>query len=331
MQSLHRGFARGPRGFRDRDEAEVNAMARPLWKGAISFGLVNVPVEVYPADQSHAVSFSMLDKRDFAPIGFKRYNKKSGDEVPWGNIVKGYEYEKGQYVVLTDEDFRRANVKASQTIEIETFVPASSIPAPYFETPYYLVPTERGQKAYVLLRDALANEGKIGVGQVVIRTKQHLVALIPDGPVLMMNVLRYANEVRDTEGLNVPPKSAKTAGVSERELQLAERLIDDMSGAWKPDQFKDTYHEDLMNRIEDKIKKGETKELTQPEKETGGGRKKAEVIDLMDLLKQSIGKGGKKSAHAAAGRAPATKKRAAAKSRTSSQAHAKTSAKRKRA
>ena len=105
-------------------------MARPLWKGAISFGLVNVPVEVYPADQSHAVSFSMLDKRDFAPIGFKRYNKKSGEEVPWGNVVKGYEYEKGQYVVLTDEDFRRANVKASQTIEIETFVPASSIPAP---------------------------------------------------------------------------------------------------------------------------------------------------------------------------------------------------------
>ena len=305
-------------------------MARPLWKGAISFGLVNVPVEVYPADQSHAVSFSMLDKRDFAPIGFKRYNKKSGEEVPWGNVVKGYEYEKGQYVVLTDEDFRRANVKASQTIEIETFVPASSIPAPYFETPYYLVPTERGQKAYVLLRDALANEGKIGVGQVVIRTKQHLVALIPEGPVLMMNVLRYANEVRDTEGLSVPPKSAKTAGVSERELQLAERLIDDMSGSWKPEQFKDTYHDDLMNRIEEKIKKGETKELTEPEKETGG-RKKAEVIDLMDLLKQSIGKGGKKPAHAAAERAPAAKKRAAAKSRTSSHAREKTSAKRKRA
>src|SRR5438128_11943640 len=157
-------------------------MARPLWKGAISFGLVNVPVEVDPADQSHAVSFSMLDKRDFAPIGFKRYNKKSGEEVPWGNVVKGYEYEKGQYVVLTDEDFRRANVKASQTIEIETFVPASSIPAPYLETPYYLVPRARGEKAYTSLRDAPASENKIPAAQVAIPTNQHLVALIPRAP-----------------------------------------------------------------------------------------------------------------------------------------------------
>lgn len=306
-------------------------MARPLWKGAISFGLVNVPVEVYPADQSHAVSFSMLDKRDFAPIGFKRYNKKSGKEVAWGDIVKGYEYEKGQYVVLTDEDFRRANVKASQTIEIETFVPAASIPAPYFETPYYLVPSERGQKAYTLLRDALAKEGKIGIGQVVIRTKQHLVALIPEGPALMMNVLRYANEVRDSEGLSLPPKTAKSAGVSARELELAERLIDDMSGPWEPEQFKDTYHEDLMNRIEEKIKNGETKELTEPEKETGG-RKKAEVIDLMELLKQSIGKSGKKSARSAEEPASrATHRRAAAKSRAGSHAGEKTSARRKRA
>src|SRR5947208_6329704 len=306
-------------------------MARPIWKGAISFGLVNVPVEVYPADQSHAISFSMLDKRDFAPIGFKRYNKKSGDEVPWGNVVKGYEYDKGQFVVLTDEDFRRANVKASQTIEIETFVPASSIPAPYFETPYYLVPSARGEKAYALLRDALASENKIAVGQVVIRTKQHLVALIPEGPVLMMNVLRYANEIRDTEGLSLPPKAAKAAkaaGVSAREMELAQRLIDDLSGPWKPEQFKDTYHEDLMNRIEEKIKKGETKELTEPEKETGG-RKKAEVIDLMELLKQSIGKSGKKSARGAEERTSPTHKRAAAKSRTSSHARHKTSARRK--
>ncbi|TMG93793.1 MAG: Ku protein [Betaproteobacteria bacterium] len=306
-------------------------MARPIWKGAISFGLVNVPVEVYPADQSHAISFSMLDKRDFAPIGFKRYNKKSGDEVPWGNVVKGYEYEKGQYVVLTDEDFRRANVKASQTIEIETFVPASSIPAPYFETPYYLVPGARGEKAYTLLRDALASENKIAVGQVVIRTKQHLVALIPEGPVLMMNVLRYANEIRDTEGLSLPPKAAKAAkaGVSAREMELAQRLIDDLSGPWKPEQFKDTYHEDLMNRIEEKIKRGETKELTEPEKEAGG-RKKAEVIDLMELLKQSIDKGGKKPARAASERAAAVKK-PASKARTTRHGGEKSTAKRKRA
>src|SRR5207253_1812308 len=215
---------------------------------------------------------------DFAPIGFKRYNKKSGDEVPWGNVVKGYEYEKGQYVVLTDEDFRRANVKASQTIEIETFVPASSIPAPYFETPYYLVPGARGAKA-------------------------------------------------------------KAAGVSAREMELAQRLIDDLSGPWKPEQFKDTYHEDLMNRIEEKIKRGETKELTEPEKEAGG-RKKAEVIDLMELLKQSITKGGRKGARATgdtatAERAPveraAASKKRVSKSRAAARSAEKPTTKRKRA
>jgi len=300
---------------------------------------VNVPVEVHAADESHAISFSMLDKRDFAPVGFKRYNKSTGAEVPWGDVVKGYEYEKGQYVVLTDEDFKRANVKASQTIEIETFVPASSIPAQYFETPYYLVPGPRGEKAYTLLRDALANENKIAVGQVVIRTKQHLVALVPEGPVLMMTVLRYANEIRDTEDLSLPPKSAKGAGVRPREMELAERLIDDMSGPWKPEQFKDTYHEDLMSRIEEKIKRGETKELTQPEKETGG-RKKAEVIDLMELLKQSITKGGRKGARATgdtatAERAPveraAASKKRVSKSRAAARSAEKPTTKRKRA
>ena len=302
-------------------------MARAIWKGAISFGLVNVPVEVYPADQSHAISFSMLDKRDFSPIGFKRYNKNTGKEVAWGDIVKGYEYEKGEYVVLTDEDFRRANPKASQTIDVETFVPASSIPPPYFETPYYLVPAERGQKAYTLLRDALAKEGKIAVGQVVMRAKQHLVALIPEGHALMMNILRYPTEVRDTEGLKLPPKTAKSAGVSEREMQLASRLIDDMSGEWKPSEFKDTYHEDLMNRIEEKVKSGETHELTEPEKEKGG-RKKAEVIDLVELLRKSIGE-GKKPAHAAPlKRAAATRKGA---SKTRAEPRRKAAAKRKRA
>src|SRR6266705_1908732 len=196
-------------------------MPRAIWKGAITFGLVHVPVELYPAEERREFKFSMLDKRDFSPVGYKRYSKKTGKEVEWSDVVKGYEYEKDQYVVLSDEDFRRANVKASQTIEIETFVPASAISAPYFETPYYLVPSERGQKAYTLLREALAHEKKIGIGQVVIRTKQHLVALIPDGPALMMNVLRYANEVRHTDGLSLPPKTAKAAGVSERELQLA--------------------------------------------------------------------------------------------------------------
>ena len=149
-------------------------MARALWKGAITFGLVHIPVELYPAEERKEFKFSMLDKRDFSPVGYKRYSKKSGKEVDWNNVVKGYEYEKDQYVVLSDEDFRRANVKASQTIDIEAFVPAGEIPPQYFDTPYYLVPTERGQKVYALLRETLRSTGRVAVAQVVIRTAQHL-------------------------------------------------------------------------------------------------------------------------------------------------------------
>src|SRR5262245_12631080 len=145
-------------------------MARALWKGAISFGLVHVPVELYPAEERKEFKFSMLDKRDFSPVGYKRYSKESGKEVAWEDVVKGYEYEKGQYVVLSDEDFRRANVKASQTIEIEAFVPAGQIPVEYFDTPYYLAPSERGQKVYALLRETLLATGRVAIGQVVIRT-----------------------------------------------------------------------------------------------------------------------------------------------------------------
>ena len=288
-------------------------MARPIWSGVISFGLVTVPVDVYPADESHALAFAMLDKRDFSPVGYKRYNKKSGAEVPWERIVKGYEYEKGQYVVMTDEDFRRANVKASKMIEIETFVPGAAIPVPYFETPYYLAPRDRGQKAYALLRDTLAGENKVGIGQVVIRTKQHLVALIPNGRALMLNTLRCPDELRGSKALELPPKSAKAAGVNPREMELARKLIDDMSGQWKPEQFKDTYHRDLMRRIEEKIKRGETKELTAPEK--GTERKSAEVIDLMELLKKSVAQGGRKSAMKAPERRTAATMKASSKSR----------------
>ena len=173
-------------------------MARPIWKGSINFGLVSVPVALYAAEQSHQLSFSMLDKRDFSPVGYKRYNKNSGKEVPWNDIVKGYEYEKDQYVVLSDEDFRRANVQQAKSVEIATFVDADSIPPQYFETPYYLVPGERGQKVYALLRETLRTTGKVGVGQVVIRTTQHLAAVVPVGEVLMMITLRYANSFGST-------------------------------------------------------------------------------------------------------------------------------------
>src|SRR6187402_2508845 len=167
-------------------------MARALWKGAITFGLVSIPVELYPAEDRKGFSFSMLDKRDLSPVGYKRFSKKSGKEVAWEDVVKGYEYEKGQYVVLSDEDFKRANVKASRTIEIQAFVPAKDVSPEFFETPYYLIPGDRGEKVYALLRETLRTTGRIAVAQFVLRTTPHLVAVQPVGPALMLLTLRYA-------------------------------------------------------------------------------------------------------------------------------------------
>lgn len=285
-------------------------MARALWKGAISFGLVNVPVEIYPAEDRKSFSFSMLDKRDFSPVGYKRYSKKTGKEVEWENIVKGYEYEKGQYVVLSDEDFRRANVKATQTIDILAFVPSAAISAEYFETPYYLAPSGRGSaKVYALLRETLRATNRIAVAQVVIRTTNHLAAVVVRGPALMLNTLRYSDELRTTSGLELPAEGAKAAGVSGKEIELAKRLVDDMTEDWKPEQFKDTYHDDLLARIREKVKKHETHEITAAEKGGGTAPRSAEIIDLAELLKRSLGKGGAKKPPVRVAAKPAAAKR----------------------
>jgi DNA end-binding protein Ku len=231
----------------------------------------------------------MLDRRDLAPVGYKRYNKASGKEVAWNEVVKGYEYREGSYVVLSDEDFRRANVEASKTVEIHGFVETGAIPPQYFDTPYYLSPGKRGEKAYALLRDALVKAGKAGVATVVIRTRQYLAAVVPLGEVLLLNTLRYAEEVRSTEDVGIPEKLANVK-VSAKELELALRLVDDMSEKWQPQKYKDTYREDLLARIEEKVKAGQTEEITPPEKGEGRERKGADVIDLMSLLKKSVEK-----------------------------------------
>jgi DNA end-binding protein Ku len=265
-------------------------MARALWKGAISFGLVNIPVELYPAEDRKAFKFAMLDKRDLSPVGYKRYSKASGKEVPWENIVKGFEYEKDQYVVLSDEDFRRANVKATQTIDIRAFVGADEIPAEYYESPYYLAPGPRGEKVYALLRETLKSTQRVAVAEVVIRTTQHLAAVIPHGRALMLITLRYQDELRPASGLDLPAEGVKSAGVGAKEVALAKRLVDDMTERWNPAEFKDTYHEDLMARIKAKIKQGQTKEITKPESGEEGAPRSAQIIDLAELLKKSLGK-----------------------------------------
>ena len=262
-------------------------MARGLWKGAISFGLVNVPVELYSAQKkSSELDMTMLDKRDLSPVGYKRVNKASGKEVPWDDVVKGYEYKDDKYVVLSEEDFRRANPEASKTVDIQAFVELSSIEPQYFDTPYYLVPGKRGEKAYALLRETLKKAGKAGIATVVIRTKQYLAALIAQDQLLVLDTLRYADELKEASEFKDKLKDGK---ITSKELDMAMRLVEDMSDEWKPEKYKDTYRHDLMKRIEEKVKAGETEEITEPEKERRP-EKGAEVIDLMQLLKKSVEK-----------------------------------------
>jgi DNA end-binding protein Ku len=261
-------------------------MARGLWKGAISFGLVNVPVELHSAHKRSAeLGLTMLDKRDLAPVGYKRVNKASGKEVPWGEVVKGYEYKDDEYVVLSDEDFRRANPEAAKTVAILAFVDLADVAPQYFDTPYYLVPGKRGEKPYALLRDALAKAGKAGIASVVIRTKQYLAALIPQDEALLLNTLRYDAELKSAGDLDIPEK-LKGTRVTAKELDMALRLVDDMAEEWKPAAYHDTYHDDLLKRIKAKVKAGETEEITAPEAEEKPA--KGEVIDLMALLKKSV-------------------------------------------
>lgn len=285
-------------------------MARALWKGAITFGLVTIPVELHSAEEHREFKLAMLDKRDFSPVGYKRYSKKSGKEVPWGDVVKGYEYEKGEYVVLSDEDFRRADAKASQAIEIQAFVPADEIPVEYFETPYYLAPGRAGQKVYALLRETLRETGRIAIGEVVIRTVKHLAAIVPVGRALMLNTMRYPDQLRAADDLDLPAEGLKSVRVSAKEAELAKRLVDDMAEHWKPGEFKDTYHEDLMRRIREKIKAGDTKEITEAEK--GAAPRSAKVIDLAALLRRSLEEGrsaGKKTAQRRDSSSPSVRSR----------------------
>jgi DNA end-binding protein Ku len=263
-------------------------MPRAIWKGAISFGLVHIPVELYPAESQKGLDLDMLDKRDFAPVGYKRYNKETGKDIDWNDIVKGYEYEKGQYVVLSDEDLKRANVEATQTIDIVNFVDTEEVPPIYFEQPYYLAPTKGGDKVYVLLRETLRKAGKIGIAQVVIRTKQRLAALMPIDNAIVLNLLRYGDEIRPLKDITLPDATSKKAAVSDKEIKMAMSLLEDMTEPWDPMAYHDTYREDVMALVEKKIKANQTKTVTQPEKDEERQPAASNVVDLMELLRKSI-------------------------------------------
>ncbi|CAG9213829.1 Non-homologous end joining protein Ku [Paraburkholderia sabiae] len=273
-------------------------MAHMIWKGAISFGLVHVPVQLYPATKSEKVGFNLLDKRSIDPIGYRQINKRTGKEVTRENIVRGYEYEKDKYVVLTDEEIRAANPESTQTVDIIAFVEAPEIPFLYLDTPYYLTPDRKGEKVYALLRDAMKATGKIGVANVVMHNKQHLAALIPVGPMLALNTLRWAAEVRPFDEFKLPDESAKKSGVTARELDMARKLIGDMSDKWDPADYKDTFRDDILALVDRKVQAGMTEEVMDIETPREA-RPSADILDLSDLLKRSLGRGGGKGKPAA--------------------------------
>ncbi len=284
--------------------------SRVLWKGAISFGLVHIPVGLHTASSEQGVDFDWLDKRSMDPVGYKRINKKTGKEVTKENIVKGIAYEEGQYVILSADEITEAYPRTTQTIEIERFVDATDIPFLYLDRPYYLAPINKGQKVYALLRETLRKTGKIGLAKVVIQTKQHLAALVPSGPALVLNLLRWGDEVKPLDGLELPP--AGTKSLSANELKMAEQLVKDMSGPWNPEEFKDEFKHAIMELVQKKVKAGKTETVVAPEEEAPS--QGAEVIDLTELLARSLkGKGGKaeKAAPAKSAAKPAAKKSAA--------------------
>jgi len=286
-------------------------MARAIWKGSISFGLVNIPVGLYSAETRNDISFKMLDRKTKSPIHYKRISEESGKEVPWDDTVRGYELENGKYVVLSDEDLKRAAPEATQTIDILGFVDLADIDPLYFDKPYFLAPDSKGTKAYALLRETLRRTGKVGISKVVIRTRQYLAAVVArDGSdVLTLELMRYAHELRDPKDLDVP---GGKAGVSEKELEVAKRLVEGMVEAWKPEQYKDDYRNDLMKLIEKRAKSGDLEGSTKaaPKPEPRGGK----VVDLMALLKRSLDEGSRKPARKAPAKKTAAKKSTSKKS-----------------
>lgn len=276
-------------------------MARAIWNGTVGFGLVQIPVGLYPAEAPNELDLTLLDKRDFSPIGYERINKKTGKEVAWKDIVKGYEHRNGKYVILTDQDFTEANVDATRQMDIVSFVDFSEIDPRYIDRPYYLVPQKAGKKAYALLRQALHKTGKAGVGKVVIRTRQHLAAVIAHEKVLLLVLLRFADELRKESELTLPETNLKKLGVSPKEVAMAEKLVLGMSESFNPKQFEDDYRRDLMKLIHKKARAGELNSV--PEKTTK--KRKAEptakIIDLAALLRESVeGKRGRSSKSKAA-------------------------------
>lgn len=300
-------------------------MARALWSGTVGFGLVQIPVSLYAAEERDELDMTLLDKRNFAPVGYQRVNKVSGKEVPWEQIVKGYEHAKGEYVVLTDADFKAANVEATRQVDILDFVEFSAIDPRLIVRPYYLAPQKAGRKAYALLREVLHRSDKAGIGKIVIRSRQHLAALVARERSLILVLLRFADELRDERDLDLPETSLTKLGVTSKELKMAEELVQHMVVDFDPKKYVDEYRRDLLRLIERKVKAGEVNQVPETG-ETRSPKPRSNVIDLSSLLASSLSgakPGPKKASSRANGHdsAPHGTKRKRAETRRARTAH----------
>ncbi len=261
-------------------------MARSLWKGAISFGLLNIPIELMNASQEKRLSFHMLDKRDNAAIGYRQYNKSTGKDIDKKNIVKGFEYEKNQFVLIDNKDFIKANPKATQTVDIEDFVDIQDLDFLLFEKPYYLIPGKNGEKGYVLLRKVLEQTKKVAIAKFVLRNSQHLAAVIPKGDYLILEVLRFAHEIQEVSEVDFLDKAKMNQiKISAKELKVAQDLVQGMTAEWQPRKYKDTYQDELSKYIRRKIKTGDT-EVSETKAEENITN--TNLVDLMPLLRKSL-------------------------------------------
>jgi DNA end-binding protein Ku len=252
---------------------------RAIWKGSISFSLINIPIALYPATRREELKFRLLRATDLSPVNYKRVAEADGKEVPWEHIVKGYEYEKGKFIVLKDEDFKRADIEATQSVDIQDFVELEDIDPIFFDKPYYLEPEKRGEKAYALLREALKQSGKVGIAKVVIKTRQHLAAVKPEKDLLVLELMHFSEEIIDTKDLKIPTNPH----IGAKELDMAKDLIGKMSGKWEPEKYQDDYRHALLETIHKKVESG-GKEVAP----RGSAKKPTNVVDLVSVLQESL-------------------------------------------
>lgn len=269
-------------------------MARAIWKGSIAFGLVQIPVALHAAEQADELALSLLDRHDLAPVGYERINKRSGKRVDWKNVVKGYEHKPGKFVVLGDADLEQANPEATHTIDIERFVELDQIDPMYFERPYYLTPDKQGRKAYALLRDTIARSGRAGIATLVIRTRQHVAALLARGDALVLVLLRFQHELRESSDLDLPG-SSKEMKVGSKEREMAATLVHSLEGEWQPEAYHDEYRDDVLSLVRERVKRGEVNTIPDAAPRKRAKPQASNVVDLMQLLSESL-KTGKKAA-----------------------------------